>query len=184
MKFKEGIMAKTLIIYFSKYGSTKKYAELISSELNADIYSIKNVNISDLINYDTIILGSGLYAGKIQGINIIIDNFEKIQDKKIVLFTCGLADYKNVENVNNIHKRLVKIIPENIMQNIKVYYLQGGINYKKLNMKHKLMMWLLKILTMRNKNMNGEDKEFIETYGKTLDFTCKENIIELVKYCK
>jgi menaquinone-dependent protoporphyrinogen IX oxidase len=59
-------MAKALVLYFSKYGSTKKYAEWIASELNGDIYNIKKFNQNSLKEYDTIILGSGLYAGKIE----------------------------------------------------------------------------------------------------------------------
>jgi flavodoxin len=47
-------------MYFSKYGSTKKYAEWIAEELNGDIFDIKNVKNSSLDDYSTIILGSGL----------------------------------------------------------------------------------------------------------------------------
>ena len=179
-------MAKVLVLYFSKYGSTKKYAEWIASELNGDIYNIKNFKQNILNNYDTIILGSGLYAGKIEGINIIIKNYEVIENKKLVLFTCGLADYSKDLNRNNINKRLEKIIPEDIKRNIKIFYLQGGINYKKLNFKHKMMMGLLKIITMKKGigNLNEEDKEFIETYGQILDFTNKKNTEEIIKYCK
>ena len=178
-------MPKVLVMYFSKYGYTKKYAEWIVEELNGDIFSIKNIKRSILKNYDTIILGSGLYAGKIQGINIIINNYETLKNKKLVLFTCGLADYKKQENVNHINKRLEKVIPENIKQNIKIFYLQGGINYKELNLKHKIMMGLLKKMTMKQgiEKLSEEDREFIETYGQTLDFTDKNNIAEIVKYC-
>jgi hypothetical protein len=102
------------------------------------------------------------------------------------LFTCGLADYNILLNRNNINKRLGKIIPEEIKSNIKIFNLQGGINYKKLNLKHKIMMGILKSIIVKKgiENLSGEDKEFIETYGKTLDFTKKENIKEIIGYCK
>jgi len=35
-------MNKVLIIYFSKYGTTKQYAEWIAADLNSDIHSINN----------------------------------------------------------------------------------------------------------------------------------------------
>jgi menaquinone-dependent protoporphyrinogen IX oxidase len=82
-------MDKTLVLYFTRHGTTKEYAEWIASELNGDIYNIKNIQNNVLENYDTIILGSGLYAGKIAGLNIFISNYEKIKNKKLVLFTCG-----------------------------------------------------------------------------------------------
>jgi flavodoxin len=72
-------MSKVLIMYFSKYGSTKKYAEWIASELNGDVYDIKYVKQNILKNYDTIILGTALYAGQLKGLDIIINNYEKIK---------------------------------------------------------------------------------------------------------
>ena len=179
-------MVKVLVMYFSKYGSTKKYAEWIASELNGDVHNIKNIKQDILGNYDTIILGSGLYAGKIEGINIIINNYETIKDKKLIIFTCGLADYSKTENINNINKRLEKIMPVNIRENIKIYYLRGGMNYKKLNLKHKAMMGFLKKMIQKkgSEKLNEENKEFLETYGKTIDFTNENSIKEIVEYCK
>jgi menaquinone-dependent protoporphyrinogen IX oxidase len=179
-------MTKVLVIYFSKYGSTKKYAEWIASELNGDICNVKKVKPNILGNYDTIIIGSGLYAGKIEGIKILIDNYETIKDKKLIIFTCGLADYSKIENINNIRRRLERIIPVDLREKTKIYYLRGGINYRRLNLKHKIMMWLLKKMAMKNgiERSNEETKEFIETYGQTIDFTNKSNVMEIIEYCK
>jgi menaquinone-dependent protoporphyrinogen IX oxidase len=181
-----GIMAKVLVIYFSKYSSTKKYAEWIALELNGDIYNVKNNKPHILENYDTIIIGSGLYAGRIDGIKIITDNYEVIKDKKLIIFTCGLADYNKTENINNVKKRLEKIIPTDLWRKIKIYHLRGGINYNRLNLKHRIMMWLLKRMVMKKgiEILNEENKEFIETYGQTIDFTNKNNIMEIIEYCK
>ena len=107
----EEIMNKTMVMYFSIYGTTKKYAEWIAEELSGDIYDIKNVTIDVLLNYDTIILGNGLYAGKINGTNIILENYELLKNKKIILYTCGLADYNEEKNINAIKTRIEKIIP-------------------------------------------------------------------------
>jgi menaquinone-dependent protoporphyrinogen IX oxidase len=177
-------MAKTMVMYYSKYGSTKTYAEWIASELNGDIYSIKDVNKNIPENYDTIILGSGLYAGKIEGINLIKDNYEALKNKRLVLFTCGLADCGKTENIHAINKRLEEVIPPNIKENIKIFYLRGGINYKNLNLKHKIMMWLLKTVLMKKKKQDEENKEFLETYGTKVDFMNKNSIRELTEYCK
>ena len=179
-------MSKILVMYFSKYGATKKYAEWIGSELNGEILCIKDVNKRNLGNYDAIILGSGLYAGKIQGINILLDNYQILKDKILVIYTCGLADYSKIKNIDAIRKRLEKEIPENIIKTIKVYYLRGGIDYRKLNLKHKIMMALLKKIVIKRRlhKANEEDKEFIETYGQTMDFTDKNSINEIIEYCK
>jgi menaquinone-dependent protoporphyrinogen IX oxidase len=180
----EEIMAKTLVMYFSKYGTTKKYAEWIASELNGDVYDIKNIKHNILGNYDTIILGTALYAGQLKGLEIIINNYENIKNKKIVIFTCGLADYSKSENINAIRKRIAFILSEKIMENIKIYYLRGDIDYKKLNLMHKIMMWMLKKMIMKKEEINEEGKDFLETYGRKTNFMNKDNINEIINYCK
>jgi len=179
-------MDKTLVIYFSKYGTTKRYAEWIAEELKGNIFEIKNGKNIDFNEYNIIVLGSGLYAGNIKGINLLENSFNKIKDKKIVLFTCGLEDYNKIENINNVNKRLFKVIPKELLDRIKIFYLQGGINNKQLNLKHKIMMAMLKYMTMKKgiDKMNEEDKEFLETYGQKIDFTDSKNIKEIIGYCK
>jgi len=179
----EEIMAQVLVAYFSKYGSTKKYAEWIAESLAGDAYSINDFKPDTLSNYDTIILGSGLYAGKIEGLNIFINNYEALKNKKLVLFTCGLADYSKAENINAVCKRIKKELPEEIIEKIRIFHLRGGIDYKKLTLKHKIMMWMLKKTASRNSvdKSSDEVKEFLETYGKTVDFMNKDSIKEIIE---
>ena len=179
-------MNKALVMYFSKYGTTKEYAKWIAEELDGDLVSIKDIQQNRLENYGIIILGSGLYAGEVKGIDIIVRNFEKLKDKKIIIFTCGLADYSKEENMHNIYTRINKIIPDNIIKKIKIFYLRGGINYKELSIKHKIMMNMLKIMIERKSKdkLNEETKDFIGTFGKEINFMSKENVSEIIEYCK
>ena len=179
-------MSKVLVMYYSKYGSAKNYAQWIATELGADIYPVNKVPANNFDNYDAIILGSSLYAGSISGIDIIIKNYEQIKTKKLILFTCGIADYSKPENINTINARLNKEIPPDIMQNFKVFYLRGGMNYKKLSLKHKIMMWLLKKMIERKKEeeLAEDDKELLKTYGEELDFMDKSSITGIIDYCR
>jgi len=44
-------MNKVLVIYFSKYGTTKQYSEWIASDLKGDICGINNSRKIDLSNH-------------------------------------------------------------------------------------------------------------------------------------
>ncbi len=60
---------KTVIIYASKYGSTKHSAEILAKYLSnkptlINISEAENLNIVDLTDFDCIVLGSPIYAGK------------------------------------------------------------------------------------------------------------------------
>jgi len=182
-------MTKALVLYHSIYGTTKKYAEWIASELNGDSCAMAELKENTLAQYDAIIIGCGLYAGKIRGMDIIVKNYETLRGKKLVYFTCGLADYSKPEHINTIAKRIEAVIPENLRQEIKLFFLRGGIDYRKLSFMHRIMMAVMNIITAKKLKKDGaaaseEDREFAETYGKSLDFMDKESIKGIVEYCR
>ena len=57
---------KVLVCYYSKYGSTKKYAEWIAKKKNGDLIEFGELNEQLLSQYNTIVLGTGIYAGGIR----------------------------------------------------------------------------------------------------------------------
>lgn len=61
-------MAKILIVYYSRSGNTKKMAELIKSGIEKEkvdvvIKDVKDAQVKDLLEADTIIMGSPVYYG-------------------------------------------------------------------------------------------------------------------------
>lgn len=179
-------MSKIAVIYESKYGTTKKYAQWISTSLSSEIYEKSSIKSSNLKEYDTIIYGGGMYAGGISGISIITKNFDIIKDKNIIVFTCGLADPKEESNLVSIKKGIEKVFTKDMIDKIKFFHLRGGIDYKKLSFMHKSMMKMLKkMVSKKSENeLREEDKQFLDTYGKVVDFTNKETITPIISYVK
>ena len=81
-----GDFMKTIVVYKTKYGSTKTYAEWISEELSCEAVDVKNINIEKLSEYDEIVYGGGLYAEVINGVSLITKNIESLKDNKIAVF--------------------------------------------------------------------------------------------------
>lgn len=179
-------MSNIIIVYESKYGSTKKYAEWLSEELSCDLAERKNTDIDKLLNYDTIIYGGGLYAGGVSGINLITNNFDKISNKNLILFTCGLADTNDKENIDHIKQSLNKKLSAEMQDKITVFHLRGGIDYKKLNFIHKTMMKIMyRMLCKKDpETLKKDDKDLIATYGGVVDFTEKSTITPIIEYVK
>ena len=71
--------SKIALIYKSKYGSTKKYANWLKEKLKCDIYEGNKVKIKELLKYDTIIYGGGIYMGKLNGFDLIKKNINNIR---------------------------------------------------------------------------------------------------------
>jgi len=177
---------KTIVVYSSKYGSTKKYAGWLTDELKCDLKEKREVSINGLEEYDTIIYGGGLYAGGVNGIDIFTKNFDKLKDKHLVLFTCGLADPNIEENKNNIQKNIYKVFNEEMIEKIKLYHLRGGMDYSKLSIKHSMMMKMLKtvILKKSQSERTDEERQIIDTFGKIVDFTDKNTIKPIVDFVR
>lgn len=177
---------KTLVLYKSKYGATKQYAQWIAESLNADIFEVAELKNIDFSIYDKLVYGGGLYAGGINGIDSIVKNFDKIRDKKIIIFTVGLADTKNQDNINSIKNSINKTLPSEFVENVQFFHLRGAMDYSKLGTIHKGMMAMMKksVSKKAQDKLTQEDREMLETYGKQVSFVSRENIDEIINTLK
>lgn len=171
---------KSVVIYKSKTGFTKKYAEWIAEELSADIFNTSKVNINMLNKYDTIIYGGSLYAVGIIGVNLITKNINKLKEKKIVVFATGASPSRN-EGINEVIDKNFTIEQQKY---IKFFYLRGGFNYNKLNPFDKFLMTLLrwKIKNKKKEELSSDEIGMLAIYDKPVDFTSKKNIDKIITY--
>lgn len=177
---------RILVTYASKYGTTKRYAQWIAEDLACDLRDSREVNAELLKSYDILIHGGGLYAGGLCGINAIVKNFEAIADKHIILFSCGLADPEDPENVAHIEAGLEKVLTPEMREKIRQFHLRGGIDYSRLGLTHKAMMAMLRTVTLKKgyDNLRSEDQMMLDTYGGTVDFTNRESLAPLLSYVR
>ena len=83
-------MERTVVIYKSKHGSTRQYAEWIGEELDCPVIEDKDFSKRDFEKYDNVIFGGCVQAGGILGFDLIKKNMRRLQNKKIVTFAVGL----------------------------------------------------------------------------------------------
>lgn len=75
-----------VILYQSKYGATKRYAEWLSEETGFQCIETKKADINEIIAYDVIILGGGIYASGIAGLSFIKRISINWRTKKLLCF--------------------------------------------------------------------------------------------------
>ena len=170
---------KKLIVYGTQYGTTKRYAEKFSEIMDTPCISYEEVKA--LSNYDVVIHFGGLYAGGVKGLKTTIKALP--ENTRLIIVTVGLADE---ENINNIRRSIRRQVPAWLMDNTMIFHLRGGIDYKKLNFKHKTMMTLLynKAKKLPEEKKNAEVKAMIETFNSTVDFVdyrALDQIAEAIK---
>lgn len=172
----------TIVIYKTKYGSTKKYAEWIAEDLGCDAVDAKNVKVDDLLGYDTIIYGGGLYAEVINGVSLIPRNIEKLRDKKIIVYTTGItpSDVREYYDGEVIEKNFKNGVPENI----KIFNFLGKMIQKELTPVHRAAIVSLKKIMSAKKNPSDMVKLLLELCDADGDFSDRKYIKELVEYAK
>ena len=179
-------MGKTLIVYKSKYGTTRKYAEWLAEELGADLREVRQVRQEDLDGADTLIFGGGLYAGGILVAPFLKKHYDKLRGKRVALFTCGLGDPAVAENVNNIRSSVAKKLGSGALEELALFHLRGGMDYSKLSFLHRTMMnMVLRAVEHRKEDMRTEEEwQMINTFGKTVDFTDRATLDPLLAWAR
>ena len=161
----------TIVVYKSKYGSTKTYAEWIAEELNCEAVDAKNIKIEDLEKYDTIIYGGGLYAEVIAGATLINRNLDKLEGKKIAVYSTGITPLKYHEYYDKLV--IEKNFKPEMLEKIKVFNLMGKMIIDELSTVHRTALKTLKQIIL-----------LIELCEASGDFTDKNSIKELIEYVK
>jgi menaquinone-dependent protoporphyrinogen IX oxidase len=172
-------MGKTAVIYQSKYGSSKKYAEWLSEEIHADLFKKSEITLDKIKEYDTVIYGAGIYASGIAGFSLIKKNYSMLKDKNLVIFAVG-ASPQEEGTVPAIKK--VNFTEE--MKDVPCFYLRGAFDEDKMNMGDRMLIKMLKKMVGKKDPSKYEnwEKALMESIGKPADWTSKENLMPLIDY--
>jgi len=169
---------KTVVIYKSKTGFAKKYAEWITEKLAADIFDVSKVTTNMLTAYDTVIYGGGLYVVGINGIKLITQNLDKLKDKKVIVFATGVSPFRE-EAINEVRN---KNFTSEEQKHIQFFYLRGGFDYSKLKTFDKVLMTLLKWKIKWRKELTPDERGMLASYDMPVNFTRKKNIDDIITY--
>ena len=159
---------KTLIIYGSQYGSTKRYAERLSETTGIEAVDYKQAK--DIKGFDRIILMGGLYAGGVLGLKKTVGKMADNQE--LIIVTVGVTDPNETEYFSEIRKSIKAKIPANLYNEKKIFHLRGAIDYSKLDMKHRFMMLMFHKMVLKKpeSERTADAKAMLETYDKQVDF--------------
>ncbi|WMJ24000.1 flavodoxin domain-containing protein [Paludicola sp. MB14-C6] len=170
----------TVVVYQSKTGFTKTYAEWIAKELNCDLKENVNLTVKDIINYDTIIYGGGLYAVSVCGIGLIKKNFETLKEKNLIVWATGCSPGHKEE----MQQLWAHNFTQEQLSHIKTFYLRGGFNYQSLSKEYKILMGMLKMKLKATKNRTQDENDLLKAYEEPQDYRTISNIYPLIEHVK
>lgn len=132
-------MKKGIILYQSKYGATEKYAKWLQEKTGFALMETKKASLADVQGYDTIILGGGVYAGGIAGLNFLKKHMEKLTGKQVLVFAVGASPYdeKFIAQCKDMHFK-------DELKNLPLFYCRGTWDMDKMTFLHKTLCGMLK----------------------------------------
>lgn len=169
---------KTVVVYKSKTGFTKKYANWLSEALNCDLIEESKAEINRIMQYDTVIYGGGLYVVGINGINFIRKNMSKLSHANIIVFATGATPDREevIDEVLNAN------FTEKQKACIKLFYLRGGFNFPEMNLVDKFLITMLKLKIKLKRIQSPDERGIVAAVNHPVDFTQKKNIEKIVTY--
>lgn len=161
---------KTIVIYNSQTGFTKRYAEWIAEAAGADCLALPEAKKKNLAEYDAIVFGSWACAGSIKNLGWFTENMDRWERKKLIVFCVGggPADSPDIKTA------LACKFNEPKLQKADVFYCPGGFNYEKMSASSRLMMKMFIKMLKAKKGKTAADEEMIKVISSSYDISDKK----------
>lgn len=163
---------RTLIVYRSKYGSTKQYAQWINKSIPSDLVDAGKEDNFDFAAYDVIVFGGYIRMGRIAIAPLIVKNWSGIKTKKVILFTSS-GTPPGHPNIQRIYQN---DLPDEIRKEIKYFPLRGKILSKDLSFFDKFLVAVGRVME--------RDESLKSLMEEDFDEVKPENLVPLLGYIK
>lgn len=175
-------MRDYIVVYKSVYGSTRRYAEWIKDELNADIIDLDDLKYDVLKDYRNVIFGVPVHAFRryhIRAIRKLLDHQKSIR-VYLYFVSLGLIDQ------HDLHLDLRRRLRDDQLRRVNIYVFPGAINYARLSLRHRAALAVVfRHLNRIVPSKRSEDtRKFLDSYGKFSDFTDQSAIKSLIDDCR
>ena len=172
---------KTLIIYTSQTGFTKKYAQWIAQRADAELLEQKEAQKKDsefFGSYDAIVYGGWEMAGTVFNSKWFFDKAAEWKNKRLAIFCVGGSPNDNPD----VEVMLDRIIKDDQKQYISAFYCQGGFCYEKMNTASRLAMKMFVRSLKNKKNASEDEKKMVEMISSSYDISDISYTDPIVEY--
>jgi len=164
---------KGLVVYKSKYGSTKQYAHWIAEGLGIDCINVDLATEKMLEDYEFIVVGGSIYMGKMKIAEWLTNHWEFLKHKKVYFFSVGDMQASETEKVKNVWSLNFS---SEILSAIKCKHLSGRSCFRELNLLDKFLIFFA--------SMRVKDKKIRARMLGESDHMSKESALSYVAEIK
>ena len=172
---------KTLIIYTSQTGFTKKYAEWLAQKTGGDMLELKEAQKKDdafFAGYEAIVYGGWVMAASVVKVKWFLNKAASWKDKKLAVFCVGGSPNDNPD----IEGMLKNMMTDEQREYIKAFYCQGGFNYERMNAPSRLAMKMFVSALKKKKDPTEEEKIMAEMVATSYDISDEKYLEPVIDY--
>lgn len=170
---------KTVILYYSKTGFTRRYAQWLQEELGCPCVPYEKRRGVDFSQYGTVVFGGRLHAGLIQGAPWLFRQ-KDLKGRRLALFFTGAMP----PEPQAINKAIQQNIPPEWRDAARAFYLWGGLNYEKMGLADRFLMWGFRRMLAAKKDPTPEEREAARMAAQSYDKASREQLEPLLAYLR
>lgn len=174
-------MKKVAIVYTSKFGHTKQYADWLLAHLGkdeADVINVAGFNPTQLLAYKLIIFASCVYGDKMPIMDFVKKNIMGISTAKIMFLAVGW--YTN-DSEEAVQKLTEENYPDQFKGKVPMYVVNSGIDKKKISVADKAKLIASQVMIEKKDGRSNDDINILAIMKGYSDPTAEENLASIKK---
>ena len=169
-------MKKAVVVYHSKTGFTKRYAEWIAEASGADCMPLEEAKRADLSGYDAIVYGGWALAGTISKLNWFKKNMDRWSGKTLIAFCVGGSPADSPDVLPTLQKNFTA----EQRSRVSLFYCPGGFNYEKMGAVSKMMMKVFISGLQKKKDKTPQEEVMVRMIASSYDISDRKTIEPIV----
>ena len=172
---------KTLIIYTSQTGFTKKYADWLAQKTGGDLLDLKDAqkkNDAFFDGYEAIVYGGWVMAASVVKVKWFLNKAASWEGKKLAVYCVGGSPNDNPD----VEVMLKNMLNDEQREYIRAFYCQGGFNYERMNAPSRLAMKMFVSALKKKKDPTEEEKIMTEMVAKSYDISDEKYLNPIIDY--
>ena len=171
---------KTLVVFYSKTGFTRQYAQWLAEDLGAECVAYEKRKGASLDRYDAIAFGGRMHAGVICGAKWFFKQAAGLEGKRLALFFTGAM----APGDEAVEAAVRQNMPPELRGRIPAFYLWAGLNYVKMGAVDRFMMAMLRKMLAAKKDPGPEEQEMARMVAGSFDKVDRGYLRELEAYLR
>lgn len=170
-------MKDLAVVYATKYGHTKQYADWMKEEAGADIFAVASFTSTKALEYKAVVFAGGVYGDKILIMDWLKKNLGQVNVNKIII--AAVSWYCN-DSEEAKARLIAENYPEQFKNVVPLVVINSGIDKKKTSVMDKAQLLAAQTSINKHDVRTADDINALAIIKGYSDSTSKDNLKSLI----